>query len=133
MNMIDSKQKLLVLTEYFPIKAGKLADSISKTIPELRHLIIEGVYYIDDNCEIIENPVNKAFYDLGLALKKHLPTTQKVQCRLRTVFKKRSTEINNKKIIAALERLRKTKGEGFNNSCILALNKEAKRLREAEE
>lgn len=80
--MNDQGYKFNTIAEHFPAKLRALADSIDKTIPELRDLIHKGVYYIDESCEVVENPVNKALYDFGQALKEDLATVQQAVERL---------------------------------------------------
>lgn len=65
--------KFNCLAEHFPQKIKELAESKNLKVGELRKLIHEGVYYIDDKCELVENPINKALYEFGLAVKKLSP------------------------------------------------------------
>lgn len=66
--LVDQRQKFLFICEHFPNMAKKLANSINKTIPELRILIWERVYYIDESCELIESPMHKACYEFRKAV-----------------------------------------------------------------
>jgi hypothetical protein len=97
--MNDQGYKFNTIAEHFPVKLRSLADSVDKTIPELRKLIWEGVYYIDESCELVESPVNKAIYDLGLALKERLPTAQEFHSRLAEVFKVLKEDPKNRELI----------------------------------
>ena len=85
--MSDQGYKFNIIVEHFPVKAKEFANSIHKTIPELKKLILEGVYYIDGNCELIEQPLNKALYEFGLSIKKQFPPGQDAYKRLATTFK----------------------------------------------
>lgn len=67
--MTNQKQKFIVLVEHFPQKAHELAESRGVSLGRLRSLIFEGVYYIDDNCDLIESPVGRAAYELKEAAK----------------------------------------------------------------
>ena len=85
--MNDQAYKFNCLAEHFPQKIKELAESKNLKVGELRKLIHEGIYYIDDNCELCENQINKAFYDFYLAIKKFHPTANEMNKRLTAVFK----------------------------------------------
>lgn len=78
--------KFNTLAELFPQKIKELAESKNMAVGELRELIHANVYYIDDACNLIENPTIKAWHDFGKAMLKHLPTTRQAEERLAAAF-----------------------------------------------
>jgi len=68
--MNDQGYKFNAIAEHFPQKLSNIAKSKGLSVGKLRELVWEGVYCINGNCELVEIPLARAFYEFRKAVKK---------------------------------------------------------------